>query len=122
MPNKWENVEVLTKIINFILAINCIDVIDFICVIDTYGYSIELFQLQLKLYFKASDVYVYDVEVHVINWSRCYFILLKVLNLVQIFPSLSFNLLPFFAFFAGNISVKVIIEWKWSLKDQKYPF
>ncbi len=61
MHNKWENVEVLTKIINFILAINSIDVIDFICVIDTYGYSIELFQLQLKLYFKASDVYVYDV-------------------------------------------------------------
>ncbi len=61
MPNKWENVEVLTKIINFILAINCIDVIDFICVIVTYGYSIELFQLQLKLYFKATDVYVYDV-------------------------------------------------------------
>jgi hypothetical protein len=76
MPNKWENVEILTKIINFILAINCIDVI------DTYGYSIELFQLQLKLYFKASDVYVYDVKVYVINWSRCYFILLKVLNLV----------------------------------------
>ncbi len=43
MPNKRENVEVLTKIINFILAINCIDVIDFIGVIDTYGYSIELF-------------------------------------------------------------------------------